>query len=448
MPDEIFAYVKELGDRIYIQSPVSIYEPDDAERETFAFKDQVAGLAGLKAVATNPKILWAQGRYVEADNPNGNNDMWMAGELAIKSLTPNLMPITVMHDLRSAVGVIAHTALKLPGDEGESVPRPRLENVLAIWAHRFPDVAEETRVNASNGTLMQSMECISPHYDCSVCGEMIQRTPDWQAEWRAHCSGHQIAASGDLRAPARILRSVVFTGTGLIFGTRGAKGAYSEAHVEVEALAELHAKSHRDRAPAHKPKRRQNFMDIEDSKYEALVAKAAQVDEAERKATEATAKLSEKDQAIEQLEADKVKAEQALVDERKLREEAEEKANVAAMRDDRLGKLGAGFVAALDKRTNTKAKVQEQAGTLSDEDWASRVSELEELLDVKADAAATEGGNEDDTAGLFSREVVASAGVAPTASAPTSTEVSTAARQSVIGGLVRRQTRPTIPAGK
>jgi hypothetical protein len=40
--------------------------------------------------------------------------MWTAGELAIKGLTPMLMPVTVMHDPRTAVGAIADLALRTP----------------------------------------------------------------------------------------------------------------------------------------------------------------------------------------------------------------------------------------------------------------------------------------------------------------------------------------------
>lgn len=449
--DEVYAFVKELGDRIYIQTPLQIYEPDAAEMETFALKGAVAALSGAKELAPNPNILWSQGRYVEADKANSNADLWTADTIALQSLTPTLMPVSVMHDLRAAVGVIAHTALRLPKDDPATIPRPRLENVLAVWQHRFKDVADEMKVNAAQGTLMQSMECQSPYHDCSRCGAMLLRTMDWQAEWRAHCLTHDAAATANLPAPARILRGVVFTGTGLIFGTRGATGAYSEAHLEVEALAELHAKSHQDQKHKPKPTRR-NAMELDDKSYQELVAKAATSEATAAKVVSLEAKLSKRDTAIEALEADKVKAEQERDAEKAARVAAEEKANVAALKDTRLGKFGSAFVAALDKRTNTKAKVHEQAGALKDEDWTARIAELEELLDVKHDAAADtkdEGGKKDETTAglLFDREVVANAGIAPPAGAgTTSTAQTKEARHSVIGGLVRPR-RPA-PAAK
>jgi hypothetical protein len=131
MGKELVAYVKEHGDHIYIQAPVTLYEPDDQEIAALTYGQQVtaaASLQKLKEQAPNPKILWLQGRYVEADNANRNGDQWTAGDLAIKALTPVLMPITVMHDFRTAVGTIADTTLRLPKDHPD-VPRARIETV-------------------------------------------------------------------------------------------------------------------------------------------------------------------------------------------------------------------------------------------------------------------------------------------------------------------------------
>src|SRR3954453_3915792 len=194
MGKELVAYVKEHGDHIYIQQPVTLHQPDDSEIAALTYGSQVKAAASqmdaVKEKAPNPKILWLQGRYVEADNANRNGDQWTAGDLAIKSLTPVFMPITVMHDFRTAVGTIADTTLRLPKDNAD-VPRARIETILAVWAHRFPDIAGEAIVNANQGTLMQSMECISPSYDCSECGQTFARLPKGaeRDHWCAHLRG-------------------------------------------------------------------------------------------------------------------------------------------------------------------------------------------------------------------------------------------------------------------
>lgn len=441
--------IREHGDRIYITTPVDLYVPEQEEIDTFAFAQD------LKSVAPNPKIMWMRGQYVEADKPNRNDDRWTAGELAIKALTPVLMPVTVMHDLRSAVGTIADARLFTP--EKDSVPRARIDTTLAVWAHRFPEVAAECQANAKQGTLMQSMECLSAYYDCSVCGVRMRRQAGWQKEWQAHTATHADAIANDGRSPARTLVSVTFTGVGLIFGTRGARGAMPDAHLEVEELAAMHREAHESTCTAPKRARRKNTVDIEDSKYEALVAARS---EADSRVTDLTAQVAAKDKQIETLEADKVKAEEARDTEKKRADKAEEDQRVAAMRDERVGAFGTKFRAKLDKLETTKANLTKQAATFSDEEWEARVSELEEGWEIKRDADLDakddkpEGDKPDkdkDPEGLFSREQVNSSAASSLGerevTASQGEEPSVAARSTVMGGLVRpRKPKETAKA--
>jgi hypothetical protein len=428
------AGIAEHGDHVYITCPVQIYDPEQAEIETFAFAE------ALKKAAPNPKIAWMRGQYVEADQANRNSDQWTAGELAIKALTPVLMPVTIMHDLRSAVGTIADARLLTPA--ANSVPRARIDTTLAVWAHRFPEAAEEARINARQGTLYQSMECISPTFECSACGKMHTRGPDWRKEWDVHVAEHTLSAASGAYAPNRILQSVTFTGVGLIFGTRGARGAMPSAHLEVEELAAMHREAHASTTKVTRP-RRTNTVEIEDSKYEALVSARST---AEAQATDLTAKLAEAERKIECLEAAKVKAEEERDQANVKAQEAEEASRIAAMRDERIGGLGGGFRAKLDKLETTAKRVRDQAARLSDEDWEARLVELEETLGVKRDHGlddkSGDGDGKDTTAGLlFDRKQVQHAGlfganddeITAGAGAP----LTVAGRQSVIGGLIR-----------
>jgi hypothetical protein len=433
------ATIHEHGEYIYITTPVQAFEPEQAEIETFAFADD------LKKSAPNPRILWMRGQYVEADKANRNADEWTAGELAIKALTPVLMPVTVMHDLRSAVGTIADAKLLTP--EKDQVPRARIDTTLALWEHRFPEVAKEARVNAAQGTLMQSMECLSPCYDCGVCGKMMTRGPKWQAEWKAHTSEHGEHVASGGRPPTRILRSVTFTGVGLIFGTRGARGAMPSAHLEVEELAAMHREAH---SGTTKRPRRKSTVEIEDSKYEAMVK--AQADADAKLATEATAR-TELERRVEALEAAKVKAEEELATEKSAREAAEQAQRVAAMRDERMGALGTGFRAKLDKLETTSKNVKAQAATLSDEEWEARLAELEESLAVKRDAkvdekpGATTTTSETATAGLlFDRKDLGRSTVAVVTDEITANEQpSPEKRHSVMDSLVRGSLKRKTP---
>ena len=123
--------VYEEGDRIYLVAPVTPQDVSDEEFAKFAFAEE------LRKRAPNPHIAWFKGHYVEADRPNGNGAMWTSGDLAFSSLTPMLMPVTVMHDPRTAVGTIADVKHLTPAKDG--VTRPRIDTVLALWGHRFPE---------------------------------------------------------------------------------------------------------------------------------------------------------------------------------------------------------------------------------------------------------------------------------------------------------------------
>jgi hypothetical protein len=390
IPDTSFreAQVFERGDRIYLTAPVQRFQPTEAQIEEFA------GAGILKKQAPNENIVWFRGQYVEADRANGNGAMWKANELAIKSLTPMLMPVTVMHDPRTAVGTIADVKLLTP--DKDSVPRSRLDTVLALWGHRFPDAVHEAEVNAQQGSLMQSMECYSPWYECSECGSVFHKLPQGaeRAQWCAHLRASNPSAGyvddqGTSQGPnaSRILGDVCFTGTGLIFGTRGAQGAYSEAYLESfqDELAAYHQNVHTSTSPPRSD-RHMALVQIEQSELDTL---RRERDEARSQATAAQQKVGEvereRDTKIAEAETAKVNAERERDEVKTSLQRAEEEKAQAALSKDRMGKLGEGFVARLGDFT--KRRLEEQAKVLPDDQWDERLKELEEVAQIKRDAA-------------------------------------------------------------
>lgn len=431
----------EDGDHIYIVAPVSPFTPGNTEIEELAFAEQV------KKVAPNEHLLWLRGQYVEADAPNLNNQQWTAGELAIKSLTPMFMPVTVMHDPRTAVGLIADIDLLTP--EQSDVRRARIDSTLAVWKHRFPEVAEECQANYEAGTLMQSMEALSPHYSCAECGQVFQKLPEGaeRENWCAHLKGE----SGDMKrgeegsAAARILGNVTFTGTGLIFGTRGAQGANREAHLEIDQreIAEFHQDQHKNTStrPRSRDRKVKNVETVEISKaeYDRLQADAAQVSGLTTEVAEAKDAKADLESKVEKAEAEKVEAEGKLEEANKALDEAKEEGRKAELADERLAALGKDFKAKLGEFTSQR--LAEQAKSLSDEDWDGRLKELEEMSGVKRDATSEAGGDGEAAGagkgeGEFSREEIASAGVGAGGSGGDSAEPSPAQRRSVVGSLV------------
>lgn len=414
----------ERGDKLYIVSPLAPFGPAEQEIEEYAFAKE------LRTMAPNDNIMWLKGNYVEGENPNANGQMWSTGELALKHLTPRLMPVTVMHDPRTAVGLIADAKLLTPDENG--VKRSRIDTTLAIWKHRFPEVAEEVMVNYDQGTLMQSMECVAPHYSCSECGKTFPKLPNRAEEefWCDHLTGE--SANG--RQAGRILGNVTFTGTGLIFGTRGSRGAYDEAHLDVfqDEIAEFHTEAHKHTGST-KPRSKTSMSEITISKDEyAELQKRPSADdlaEATKRAEAAEEAKAQAEKDLEAAEAAKVKAEEESKEATSKLEAAEEAKRAEELRSDRLGKLGAGFMEKLGEKT--KERLTDQAKSMSDEDWSARLEELSELVGVKPEEGKAEG---DEEAEEFTAEEVAAAGVGKEGG---SQEPSPQARSSVFKGLLK-----------
>jgi hypothetical protein len=262
----------ERGEHVYLVAPVAPFDPGENELDELAFAED------LKKMAPNENIGWLRGQYVEAERANENGAMWSSEELAIKSLTPMFMPVTVMHDPRSAVGLIADT--KLLTRDQHNVPRARIDTTLGIWRHRFPGVWDEVASNYESGTLMQSMECLPRWYECGDCGRRYPKLPGGaeKANWCAHLRGEENAKA------TRRLGNVTFTGTGLIFGTRGARGALDSAHLEVfqDEVAEFHERVHSGRRSVRRTST-VDTIEIKRSEYDELKTAAARVPDLEKK---------------------------------------------------------------------------------------------------------------------------------------------------------------------
>lgn len=96
----------------------------------------------------------------------------------------------------------------------------------------------------------------------------------------------------------------------------------------------------------------------------------------------ARADKAEKD--LEAVEADVVRLTTELATAVKVAADFQEAANKTTLSTERLGKLGNEFLAKLGE--TTKARINEQAATMQDSEWAERLAELAELVGVAADA--------------------------------------------------------------
>ena len=425
----------ERPEAVYMVGPIAPLANIDGEEVAFADE--------LRRTAPNENLGWLRGHYVEADRPNRNGQVWGSDTLEIASLTPVLMPVTVMHQMNTAVGMIADAKLLTP--DAHQVPRARIDTTLGVWKHRFAQVWDEIAANYEQGSLMQARECRPAYYDCLSCGQRDPKLPGnaERANWCSHLKSEEVAA-GITRAPRR-LGNVTFTGTGLIYGSRGITGALDSAHLEVfqDEVAEFHEQVKRD--SNRKPPRRKNRMEIDDSRYAELVAAEQKAKALEPRVTdleEIASTVPTLTREKEQAEAAKAQAEQERDAERRKREDLEELARAATLASERTSKLGDKFLGKLPDGIKTRL-VDEQAKKLSDDEWTARLDELASLIGEQPDAK-TEGGSGDNGgsngngSGTFSRDEIASTGAgAGTGNGGTGAEPSAAKRRSVIGGLAK-----------
>jgi hypothetical protein len=380
----------ERGDRVYLTTPVLLGTPSDQQIEEFAFASAV------RQRAPNENIGWLQGRYVQAGRANLNGAMWRSDELALKSLTPMLCPVTVMHDPRTAVGCIADC--KLFSEAGAT----RLETILGVWRHRFPEVWDEAEANIARGELAQSMEVYAPFYSCSKCERTYIKLP--QGAERASWCDCLVSNQG-----WRILGDTCFTGTGLIFGSRGGVPAYSEATLEhfQDEVAECHERAHAD--ATYRPHRSASHMalvQIEESELATLRRERdegrARTDELANANRDLTGKAERAEAAQKAAESQREQFERELSAQR-------ETVARQALKERRIAALGAGFMARLGE--TSKARLGELAATCSDEQWNTELTEREELAGVKRDTPAANGQRSTpaaDLTGSFSSEELAS----------------------------------------
>lgn len=441
----------EQGDTLYLVSPVTPITPSQSDIEAYAYGPSI--VQDLRKKAPNEHIAWFGGHYVQAGRPNANGAMWLSDELALKALTPMFMPVTVMHDPRTAVGVIADLRLDLESQQ------PKIENALACWKHRFPEVIEEAEENYAQGSLMQSMECKSPEYECSECSALFHKLPGGaeQELWCDHLKASQPSGGfGDFTPSAprqegatavRILRSVVFTGTGLIFGTQGGVGADPEANLESfqGAVAECHARAHRE-TYASRSSRSQPVMSetVAKSEFDRVVAER---EELKTKLADAEKARDDAKASVEEVEA-KLKTAEGERDEAKAKVTTfEETARKSKLAEERFEALGEGFLAKLGDKT--KSNLRDDAEAMSDDDWNKRLEVVEELASVKRDAKKDDaeggdggdggkgGGSGDET---FSRDDVAASrlgGAATPAGGNNGSGQTASSRRSVVAGLTK-----------
>lgn len=110
----------------------------------------------------NPAYRWVIGKYVEADNPNQNNQMWTFDGLNDKAETVLHAPMNMLHRSNHIVGAFVGVDMMYPTTEtAEDGLRPFIEAAGAFWQYYFPNELAVITQAHNEGSLFFSMECVS-----------------------------------------------------------------------------------------------------------------------------------------------------------------------------------------------------------------------------------------------------------------------------------------------
>lgn len=134
----------------------------------------VADSWASKFIIPNKAIKWVLGKYVEADKANKNGQYWSLDDLVMKSPTIHHAPMNINHIPKKIVGTYVAAELMHPVSEsaGEQPLNPYIETVAAFWKPYNPDLLDRVEAAFEEGSLFQSMECVSETVTCMAgCGD-------------------------------------------------------------------------------------------------------------------------------------------------------------------------------------------------------------------------------------------------------------------------------------
>jgi hypothetical protein len=128
------------------------------------------------ASKANDNFLYIQGRFVEADRPNGNKALWTSEDLALGQPTVANGPLNLLHDETRIIGVIndSHLVHAAEGQQREAAAAAVLNTHIVaqavVWKFLFPRETAAIQAASDRGQLWYSMECASRSVTCMTCG--------------------------------------------------------------------------------------------------------------------------------------------------------------------------------------------------------------------------------------------------------------------------------------
>lgn len=114
----------------------------------------------------NQGFTYLRGRFVEADNPNGNGAMWTTDDLQLGEATVAGGPLNWLHDESQIIGSLLDGQLVAGREAAAQGIGNHISATAAVWRFLFPQQADTIERAAKDHDLYFSMECVSRQVAC------------------------------------------------------------------------------------------------------------------------------------------------------------------------------------------------------------------------------------------------------------------------------------------
>jgi hypothetical protein len=123
--------------------------------------------APVRQVAmANDAFTYLTGRFVEADNPNGNGAYWSSADLELGAATVAGGPLNWLHNEQQIIGSLLDGRFVGGREAAADGIGNHISSTAAVWRFLHPDKALTIEQAAGDGRAFYSMECVSKSVMC------------------------------------------------------------------------------------------------------------------------------------------------------------------------------------------------------------------------------------------------------------------------------------------
>lgn len=136
-----------------------------------------------KHITSNPALKWVVAKYIEANNPNRNGQMWQLNDLRMARPTIAHAPMNVDHRANYIIGTFVDSEMMYPTSSDAAENQfPYIEVVGCIWKAYASKALDDIERAYEAASLFTSMECVAESVTCAsegACGQTFPYAGPW-----------------------------------------------------------------------------------------------------------------------------------------------------------------------------------------------------------------------------------------------------------------------------